>query len=360
MLNLSLNEMGVIYFFILKTLVTSVIFGGLPVVVVALIYFEIATGRRPPQSAFSCFAPSERDSFESIQSRQNQLVEQKKQVLRNAKSFGFLPKINGEYRFDGRNPEARKTNYKLDKLSREYSSANHEYRDLKTKVYYEKYWPLCEQFERYRIRVSWRTALRAALAIFLVSGLLVTFAAPTWSQQHSIKLRDLLWSLPPIPLTIYAPMIVGFSFSIATATVFGLAKYLATESKPRDSKEFQREWTNSQTMNDEEFEGLGWDELNGTVSDEDDFSDEEIDEELKPFFYSPNSVEGPEKWHEVLEVAASAGPIEIKTAHRKLMKQYHPDLLANMGPKLKKLAEEESRKINAAYEEGMHLNGDLD
>lgn len=42
--------------------------------------------------------------------------------------------------------------------------------------------------------------------------------------------------------------------------------------------------------------------------------------------------------------------LEIKKSYHKLMKEYHPDKIENMGDKLKSLAAEETKKINEAYE----------
>ena len=41
---------------------------------------------------------------------------------------------------------------------------------------------------------------------------------------------------------------------------------------------------------------------------------------------------------------------DIKRHYRERMLEYHPDKVAALGPKLRELAENESKKINAAYE----------
>jgi hypothetical protein len=41
---------------------------------------------------------------------------------------------------------------------------------------------------------------------------------------------------------------------------------------------------------------------------------------------------------------------EVKQHYRERMMEYHPDRVAALGPKLREVAEAESRKINAAYE----------
>ena len=56
------------------------------------------------------------------------------------------------------------------------------------------------------------------------------------------------------------------------------------------------------------------------------------------------------KWYEVLGVREDAGFKEIRAAYRKLMQEYHPDRVANLGKELRDLAERKAKKINEAYE----------
>jgi hypothetical protein len=58
-------------------------------------------------------------------------------------------------------------------------------------------------------------------------------------------------------------------------------------------------------------------------------------------------------WHEVLGVAPDADEAEIKRAYRVKINQYHPDRVSGLGDKLKIVAEQEAKKINAAKEEGL-------
>ena len=53
--------------------------------------------------------------------------------------------------------------------------------------------------------------------------------------------------------------------------------------------------------------------------------------------------------HEVLGVPPGASADEIRAAYQKLVHQYHPDRVADMGPELRELAEKRTKELNAAY-----------
>ncbi len=55
--------------------------------------------------------------------------------------------------------------------------------------------------------------------------------------------------------------------------------------------------------------------------------------------------------YEVLGVDSGASQEEISSAYRKLVQQYHPDRVADLGPELREVAEHRMKEINAAYQE---------
>jgi DnaJ like chaperone protein len=64
----------------------------------------------------------------------------------------------------------------------------------------------------------------------------------------------------------------------------------------------------------------------------------------------PNAARAP---HIILDVAADAGPEEIKAAYRKLANQYHPDKVSHLGEEFQTLAEARFKEIQTAYRELM-------
>lgn len=63
---------------------------------------------------------------------------------------------------------------------------------------------------------------------------------------------------------------------------------------------------------------------------------------------------GSRRWNEVLGVPYSASEAEIEAAYRKLMAQYHPDRVSQLGDDMRSMAETKAREIDKAYAEVMH------
>ena len=61
------------------------------------------------------------------------------------------------------------------------------------------------------------------------------------------------------------------------------------------------------------------------------------------------------RWFEVLDIPESSSREEITAAYKRLIRQYHPDLVAGMGRELRDLAEVRSSEINVAYDIGLKL-----
>lgn len=54
--------------------------------------------------------------------------------------------------------------------------------------------------------------------------------------------------------------------------------------------------------------------------------------------------------YKTLGVAAGARPDEIRLAYKRMMAQYHPDKVNDLGEKIRLTAEAESKRINQAYD----------
>ena len=62
-------------------------------------------------------------------------------------------------------------------------------------------------------------------------------------------------------------------------------------------------------------------------------------------------------WWEVLTVAREASLSEITAAYRESIAKTHPDKVAHLSNKLREVAEQETRRINAAYETALRTVG---
>ena len=61
-------------------------------------------------------------------------------------------------------------------------------------------------------------------------------------------------------------------------------------------------------------------------------------------------IETEESPYEILQITPQATVEEIKTAFRRLAKEYHPDRVSYLGEEVQKAANEKFKKINEAYE----------
>ncbi len=66
-----------------------------------------------------------------------------------------------------------------------------------------------------------------------------------------------------------------------------------------------------------------------------------------------DSVPASSSWCEVLQVEPSASKEEIQQAYRRLIKEIHPDKVAQLSPALQSLVKREAQRLNDAYEQAM-------
>jgi DnaJ-like protein len=66
-----------------------------------------------------------------------------------------------------------------------------------------------------------------------------------------------------------------------------------------------------------------------------------------------DEISGKTAWFEILDVAPSASLDEVKEVYKSRIKQNHPDRVHGMSPAFRRLAETETKKLNAAYAEAL-------
>jgi hypothetical protein len=62
-------------------------------------------------------------------------------------------------------------------------------------------------------------------------------------------------------------------------------------------------------------------------------------------------------WWQVLKVPRGATLAEVTAAYRELARQNHPDKVAHLSEQIRRVADQETRRINAAYEEAQKALG---
>ena len=74
---------------------------------------------------------------------------------------------------------------------------------------------------------------------------------------------------------------------------------------------------------------------------------------------SPEPARRPEglNWREVLRVPQGVALREVAAAYRELIAKNHPDKVAHLSERIRRVAEEETRRINAAYEAAQRALG---
>ncbi|MEP6669050.1 MAG: J domain-containing protein [Chthoniobacter sp.] len=63
-------------------------------------------------------------------------------------------------------------------------------------------------------------------------------------------------------------------------------------------------------------------------------------------------------WWEILQVSRGASLRQVTAAYRELMSKNHPDKVAHLSERIRRVADEETRRINAAYEAAQRALGD--
>ncbi|MBV6305682.1 J domain-containing protein [Candidimonas humi] len=71
----------------------------------------------------------------------------------------------------------------------------------------------------------------------------------------------------------------------------------------------------------------------------------------------PPNTNKQEQWWEILKIDRNAPIEQIQIAYKQQIQQYHPDKVNSLGEELRKLAEEKSKAINMAYQEGLKERG---
>ncbi len=336
--------------FILKSALTLVIYGA-PAVLLAGLLIYVGTKSTPPALPnLANFDPKDQNErIEALVPLANQLSGQIRRLYFEGQNDGieFRNWRDGDGpRFREHSKKGKVLNRGLDEFEGNLNSCLKEIRSIKHQVSANiPDWR--RPFDEWRHAATLKKAFVFGVIIYLITIVAaIPFTGELSRSAESVVFLNLL------PTALYAPSVAA-SFVSALAVIvvrmsaFGNLENLVDHAFVEKWEALNAKWDPNADVIDECGDGFDDTDASGTDDDQAWNEDGEVDE--------TENLARP--WYVVLGIDEKASIAEIKTAWREGMKQYHPDRVAGLGPKLQALAEEETKELNGAYQIGLKLRG---
>jgi hypothetical protein len=184
--------------------------------------------------------------------------------------------------------------------------------------------------------LSVRFALGYAAAAYLV-GLTLLSASAALSQRW-LGMPAESW----VPLLLWCPLgplVCANALSIAFALLAGPVAYLLRRLALR--REYSFEFRVLKDLARSDPRRIDPQQQGGAIPVNDEIESLSVEPEEHPDCF------------EILGLPPSASLEELRTAYKRLIKQYHPDRVHGMAPAFTKLAETQTRRLNAAYQQAL-------
>lgn len=274
----------------------------------------------------------------------------KERVIEDADAKGLSTTKGSNYtRYDARKKEGREANDNLDLLESRIQNLASEISLVRTATFeiISQQWALVDRWVSLRaLRFGMFVSIAVASACF---GFYTLVYGPVPGRTGFIpRLSEgatnlILWR-PDTPITLLAAAAFAVICGYVTLAIVYFAirpQVMASLSDPyvNELARLVNKWHPDANIN-------VFSEVNCSTADEDlqtapeSFVDQQIEE-----------------WWDVLGIPAHSSVEEIKSAYRKAMLEYHSDRVAHLGEKLRALAEQETLRLNSAYEAAKSAKG---
>jgi DnaJ domain len=204
-----------------------------------------------------------------------------------------------------------------------------------------------EHFENWRYYSSGRIAFQIALIGFILIVTILMTVKPPWSEQVTVVVSKYVWFRTPLLSDAYDALVIASGVCAAIIPVVWFVAYQRLNSDLPGVGQFLETWAfDTPGASDSDFVGSYW-----TTDEQPPEYEEHDSADAKPEWDGHSDQQS--SCYAVLGIDPTASTDEIKAAYRDKIKQYHPDRVASLGPKLQELAERKTKALNAAYEEAL-------
>lgn len=316
--------------------------------VTALFYSVVRIARPPPNfTATDLFSGAELNSLLDAQAEQRWLFEEKVRLHAEARRQSIWTRRSEPTRFDERKSNARAMNQMLDRLDRQYQQLGARTYEIRTPVIGRLHtWK--HAVRGWNKRVALLAGTQWALLCYVATAVVVAALQPASIQNISTAAAGSLTVKSTAFALIYGPLVIAFPVSLVVGGVGAFINHRRLDSRFDGEGPFNERWVHERMPPFHDYANFVGDaehEQPGENSEPDNADDR--DEKLN------SRTDDGRSCYEILGINPDATAVEIKRAYGVRIKEYHPDHVARMGPRVIEAAERETKLINAARTEAL-------